>query len=175
MRSSFKKLDTSIQNHLERILETLNSEGKTADRELLASHWLEKERIFNREISSIGLKEVNKVNNISEGFLALTFSGSLLALGPLRNGKRSAVYVSIGLRSDVPERSETDNAVINGPVIKGSEIFFNKGPVVKTSPVHKLAVFKKNTNVSDKQKLLENTTETITRELQTLNETMLET
>ena len=140
MRTSFAELDPAIQEHLKSIGEFASLPPGEASLETLAACWLEKERAFDDRVRAMAMESVDESEDPDRGFLALTFSGSLVAAGPISNGGRRAVYLSIDRRRDVPSRVESEDALLDGPVVRGRELSFRRGPVKRSSAVYRLAL-----------------------------------
>ncbi len=171
MSAVFASLEKAIQNHLMIIRESSGLPDSDTSLEMLAEGWLEKEKAFTDQVESLGMEHVDDAGDSGRGFLALTYSGSLVAVGPVSGNGRKAVYVSIDRRRDVPSRAETDDAVIEGKVNRGTEISFSKGPVKKSSAVYRLALLPAALALSDQNERLEEATVALTREFQAVDET----
>ena len=65
----------------------------------------------------------------------MTYSGSLINIGPQRDQGRNVQYVSIGLRKDVPESASQENSQLQGDVRIGAPVAFSSGPILSSSPV----------------------------------------
>jgi len=107
MSGVFEGLEPSIQEHLKLIMESSGLPEGDKSLELLAEGWREKEAAFDDQARAMGMEQSEKNRDSSRGFLALTYSGSLVAVGPEDGGRRRAVYVSIDRRRDVPSRAES--------------------------------------------------------------------
>ncbi|MCK5737373.1 MAG: hypothetical protein KAH21_12885, partial [Spirochaetaceae bacterium] len=106
MGAVFESLDTSIKDHLKIISASSGLPQNDQSLELLAQGWRDKENAFDEQARSMGMDQAEKSKDSARGFLALTYSGSLVAVGPDNGGQRRAVYVSIDRRRDVPSRAE---------------------------------------------------------------------
>lgn len=174
MSTAYAGLDRAIQNHLRIILESSGLPADDTSLESLAQGWLEKEQAFDDQAKSLGMSGAEKTRDSSRGFLALTYSGSLVAVGPSDGSSRRAVYVSIDARRDVPARAESEDAVIAGSVAVGSEIVFEKGPVKKSSAVYRLAILPSALALTDQNERLNEATLALTREFQAVDETRID-
>ena len=174
MNGVFAGLDPAIREHLEVIREGSGLPADERSLELLAEGWREKESAFDRQAASMGMEDSDRSPDPERGFLALTMSGSLVAVGPDENGRRRAVYVSIDRRRDVPARAESDDAVLGGEVAKGSEISFETGPVRKSSAVYRLAVLPEKLAIEHQNEKLDEATVALTREFQAVDETRID-
>lgn len=174
MKKAFTGLEKAIQDHLKMICETGGLPDGDESLEALALGWLEKEQAFDDQARSLGMEKADESQDPARGFLALTYSGSLVAVGPADNGKRRAVYVSIDRRRDVPARAESDDAVISGNIAAGREIVFERGPVRKSSAVYRLALLPAALALTDQNERLNEATVALTREFQAVDETRID-
>ena len=174
MSEVFDGLDRAVRDHLEIIREGSGLPAGERSLELLAEGWREKESAFERQASAMGMEMADRAQDSGRGFLALTLSGSLVAVGPDEAGRRRAVYVSIDRRRDVPARAESDQAVLDGEVAAGSEIVFGKGPVKKSSAVYRLAVLPAALELEHQNERLEEATVALTKEFQAVDETRID-
>ena len=171
MSEIFESLEPAIQEHLKIIRETSGLPEGNTSLELLAEDWKEKEGAFDEQARSMGMDRADECKDSSRGFLALTYSGSLVAVGPENGDKRKAVYVSIDRRRDVPARAESEDAVLGGSVVCGHEIVFDKGPVKKSSAIYRLALLPSALALSDQHERLDEATVALTKEFQAVDET----
>ncbi|MCK5248879.1 MAG: hypothetical protein KAJ98_02885, partial [Spirochaetaceae bacterium] len=154
MSDVFKSLEPAIQEHLKVIRETSGLPESDTSLELLAEGWKEKEGAFDDQARSMGMDQADECKDSSRGFLALTYSGSLVAVGPDNGGSRRAVYVSIDRRRDVPARAESEDAVLGASVVCGQEIVFDKGPVKRSSAIYRLALLPSALALNDQNERL---------------------
>ena len=109
--------------------------------EKIAEGWLEKQTLFETEMSQRGMIEIESFDKEDEkGGVALTYSGSLVLVGPIIDDKRHAAYNSIGMRKDVPDSVIQEHSVLADDVHVNEPIAFENGPVKQTSPIFKFAV-----------------------------------
>ncbi len=174
MKNAYSGLDGSIQNHLRMIRETSGLPEGDESLEALAVLWLEKEKAFDDQADSLGMEKADSSSDSRRGFLALTYSGSLVAVGPADGKIRRAVYVSIDRRRDVPARAESDKAVLSGTVAVGREIVFEQGPVKKSSAIYRLAILPAALALTDQNQKLDEATVALTREFQAVDETRID-
>jgi hypothetical protein len=110
--------------------------------ETIAQAWLEKKKTFEEEIQKMKMEEIEFFSKEDErAALALTYSGSLVNIGPLVENDRKVQYMSIGLRKDVPDLAERDDSVLTKDINIDEPIEFERGPVRSTSQIFKIAVF----------------------------------
>lgn len=174
MSGVFDGLEPEIQKHLETIRSDSGLPEGDASLELLAEGWLEKGRAFDDQVASMSMEVADENDDPARGFLALTYSGSLVAVGPDEPSGRRAVYVSIDRRRDVPARAEADDASIHGEVSRGREIVFAEGPVRKTSAIYRLALLPTALPLEDQRSRLEEATVALTKEFKAVDETRID-
>lgn len=159
-----------IQGHVRQITKTSGLPDTEDSVEMIAQGWLEKKRAFEKIIARMGLEEVDFLDKSDErGCLAMTYSGSLLNIGPVRDGGRTAQYASIGLRKDVPETANQDGSQLSADVRIGAPASFSVGPIVSSSPIFKIAVTSEQLDLSEQERLITKATEAITREFVQVN------
>ena len=174
MSGIFDSLDSTIREHLRFIRSAAGLPEGPLSLELLAEGWRDKEEAFSKQVQNLDMEETSECRDGDRGFLALTYSGSLVAVGPVENGCRRAVYVSIDRRRDVPARAESDDAALDGPVTVGAEIRFSRGPVRQSSAVYKLALLQAALPPAEQNEKLDEATLVLTREFKAVDETMIE-
>ncbi|MCU0821893.1 MAG: hypothetical protein MUC95_05400, partial [Spirochaetes bacterium] len=99
----------------------------------------------------------------------LTYSGSLLNLGPLAEGGRRIEYSGIGMRTDVPDGSVCGKSKLACDISVGVEAIFEAGPVKKTSTVHKIAVLKEHKSIEEQMETLSSTKDSLSGEFIKIN------
>jgi len=105
--------------------------------------------------------------------LALTYSGSLVNIGPIKEDGRTVEYTSIGLRADVPEAASKDGSIITGEVKIDGCIDFEVGPVKSTSPIYKIAVCKGDLDAGAQEEKINNATMVLKSEFVNVNKTIV--
>ena len=137
--------------------------------------WLEKMGVFEEEMIERGMDEVGDFDPLDErGALFLTYSGSLLSIGPLMGGEREIVYTSIGLRKDVPSSLELDNAVMAETAETGRPVSFKEGPLKQTSPLFKIVVPPLSLDAEEQTCLIEDAVTVISEKFAELNGDMMD-
>ena len=145
----------NLHSHLKAIAKSSKlGEGEEA-LEKIAQGWLEKEKIFGEETGKQDMEEMDSLAQDDErGALALTYSGSLVNIGPLTDGVRKVVYTSIGMRTDAPDKAENDESKLGGDIAVDDVIKFETGPVKSTSQIFKIAVCKADLSAEDQEEAL---------------------
>jgi len=174
MAENFAQLSETIQKHLRQIIKTSGLPENEESLELLARGWLEKERAFDEQVLERNMEIVESVSRDEEqGFLLMTYSGSLLTFGPLQETGRRAEYTSIGLRQDVPETAEADEAVLREDINLDQVVMFETGPVKQSSPVFKIAMAPEQMDAEEQMDLLSDVTQVLTEDFVEVNRTMV--
>jgi hypothetical protein len=172
MGENFDKLSDTIKRHLRQIIKTSGLPEGDDSLELLAQGWLEKEQAFDDQVLERRMEIVESVPRDEEqGFLLMTYSGSLLTFGPLQGEGRMAEYTSIGLRQDVPETAEEEVAVLAEDVNLDDVVKFEKGPVKQSSPVFKIAMAPEEMDAEEQMELLSDVTQVLTEDFLEVNKT----
>jgi hypothetical protein len=108
---------------------------------MIARGWLDKKELFENQLAEMNMAEVEELDqNDEQGCLAMTYSGSLLNIGPVIEGGRTVQYASIGLRQDVPETATKEGSQLASDVQVGEPVRFSPGPIQSSSPIFKIAV-----------------------------------
>jgi len=174
MGQTFDSLDPFIQEHVRPLMKPSGLPEGDESLEALASAWLEKKETFENEVASQGMEEIDFFAKDEErGALAMTYSGSLINIGPLVDGKRLCEYASIGLRKDVPDAASEDESALEADIESDSPAAFTKGPVRKTSPILKIAKFKKAMAPEVEEEKLSEVTQIITDNFVEVNKTVI--
>ena len=174
MEEYFAKVSEEVQNHLKQLVGTVNlSEGEDA-LEILAKGWLEKEESFMSQITERNLEEASDFSvEEPRGGLLMTYSGSLLTIGPIGENGRKVEYASVGLRTDVPESAEKEGSVISSDISVGGVVDFLVGPIKKSSPVYKIAVVRDEMPLDEEEELLSDVTQVLMDEFIEVNKTLI--
>ncbi len=174
MGTYLDQIPADIQNHIRSITKSSGLPDTDESVELIAEAWLEKKRIFEQEIEKRGMEEVDDLSQDEErGALILTYSGSLLTIGPLVDDSRKVDYVSIGLREDVPESAHHDNAKLTGDIAVDEVASFSPGPIKQSSAIFKIAIATEELPVDEEEELLSNVTEILSEEFVQVNKTVI--
>jgi len=171
---AFNSLSPFIQSHVKNIAKTSGLPVTDDTYELIATAWLEKKQAFERIIEDNDMVEVESFQaDDPKGAIALTYSGSLLNIGPLSDGKRKCEYTSIGIRSDVPASASDDESSLSGELKIDSAASFLAGPVKASSPLFKIAVAREILDQEDEMALLGDVSKTIAGDFAKVNKTLI--
>ncbi len=174
MAEYYDQLPKNIQDHIKQITKTSNLGDNEESYELIAKGWKEKMDHFEAQLSLLKMKEVDSHPSDDEkGALILTYSGSLLNIGPNVDGSRKVEYTSIGLRKDVPESASGEGAVLKGDVNIDEEVEFSSGPIKKSSPAYKIAILKESMDAPEEEEALANATQIMAEGFVEVNKTIV--
>lgn len=149
----------NIQKHLHSVIKTFGLEANEETMGRLVNGWLEKEESFKEQMFNLGMEEVGSFESRDErGVLALTYSGSLISIGPIIEGDRKVDYTSIGFRQDVPETLTKEGSSLSDSIMLDKGITFNGGPIKQTSPIHKIVVCPESLSLEEQEDIIEQAT-----------------
>ena len=170
MGDKFNQLPGTIQVHLKNITAGAGLPDNEESYEKLAVGWLAKKEAFETQIGAEGLVEVEQLDkDDAKGAVALTYSGSLMLIGPLVDGDRKAAYQSIGIRKNVPESLKDDHSKLGDDIKIDAPIKFEKGPVQSTSAIYKIAVCETQLEAAQEESKLSEATVIITNKFIDIN------
>ncbi len=162
-----------VQDHIRQITGTSGLPNTDESVELIAQAWLEKKRVFEEKIQVLNMEEVDEHGSDDErGALAMTYSGSILSIGPLVGGKRSVEYASIGQREDVPDTATHEHSQLAADVALDEPVRFEVGPIQKSSPILKIAVMRESMDAEAEEQALSDATVAIAEEFVEINKTV---
>jgi nucleoid DNA-binding protein len=147
-RSAYEGLPEEIRAQIDALAEGTDAPRLPDIREKLAANWRGKFELFESQVKLLGMEDVLSLEEgDGRGFLAMTYSGSILSVGPAQAeessrglpGSRWVEYVPIKLRLDVPEIASGYGALIVGAASRGASLRFDGGPVKSTSAVYRIA------------------------------------
>ena len=176
MGDILNQLPAQIQAHIKHITGQSGMSDTDESYEKIAKGWLDKKEAFEKEVLAQGLVETETLKkDDTKGGVALTFSGSLVLVGPLKEGGRKSGYNSIGMRKNVPESIIQDDAQLAGDITVEKPIEFVDGPVKKTSAIYKLAVCPETLALEEQEEKISDATIIITQEFVDINNALVPT
>lgn len=172
-----KVLDTlpeAIQSHIKAITQSSGLPDTEESYEKMAEAWVQKRDAFEKEIEQQNMVEVETLSkDETKGAVALTYSGSLILLGPLNDGVRKVGYNSIGLRKDIPKTLLKEKSVMATDLAVDQILKFEVGPVSQTSMIHKIAVCKDELQVVEEEEKISEVTMIVTNEFIGINNALV--
>jgi hypothetical protein len=168
------QIPENIRPHIREITRSSGLPEGDESVERIAQGWLEKKSHFEEQIGKFNMEELQRIEDDDQrGFLVMTYSGSLLTIGPIVEDTRNAEYTSIGLRSDVPESASNEESRLDGAVEVDEVATFAVGPIKASSPIFKIAVFSEQMDVDQQEEQLSTATQILTEEFVDVNKTLM--
>jgi len=170
-----ENLSEKISRHLEHLVKTAGLTDTDESLEILEKAWQEKFETFEQQVEERNMELSEEFDAEDErGALLMTYSGSLISIGPRSGEGRKVEYHSIGIRKDVPESAETDDTELSGDVEIDESVMFTNGPIKKSSPIFKIAVIVEEMDNDEQEELLAEVTQLLTDEFLEVNRTIIQ-
>lgn len=167
-------LPDKIQQHLKQLAAKVNPDNPDEVLLELSRIWQEKDAAFSRSMTEKGLKAVNELKkDDARAWIAMTYSGSIVMIGPGTTTEKELAYISLGIRKDVPPALNLQTVVLMESVRKENPVRFSSGPVQKTSPVYRLAVTDFAMEPVKQKQIAMETAEELTRVFSDINQTLV--
>lgn len=171
---TYNSLSPEIQQHLKQIAKTSGLPEGDERLEQLAVAWKDKETIFEKTLADNRLVEVAFFGRAEpKGALVLTWSGSILNIGPLVDGNRHCDYTSIGLRTGVPPSATDEASDLSGDLEVDEPVQFTRGPIKTSSPVYKIAIVNEALEPEVEEAMLTQVSQDLAEDFATVNKTVL--
>jgi nucleoid DNA-binding protein len=173
MENNFNDLPEIIKTHLESVTKTSGLPYNQESVNLITANWLEKKKMFEEQTGSLDMIEIQVFNKgDARGALLLTYSGSLISVGPLKNGGRHVEYSSIKLRQDVPDIVILENTDLAADIAVDRIAAFTGGKIKSTSNLLKIVVCKEDVSLEEQEKRIREATIFLTNGFVILNRTL---
>jgi len=167
-------LPAQIQTHIKAITQSAGLPDNEESYEQLAQGWKSKLELFDEQTQEGGMSSVDRLTqDEAKGCIALTYSGSLILVGPQEDGTRKCGYSSIGMRKDVPEAVIKDDAVLTSDVAVDEVVTFENGPVKSTSAIFKIAMVVAEMTVIEEQEQINAVTVILTEGFVDVNKALV--
>lgn len=175
MSSESYQINDTIRRHLKQLVKTAGLPDTEESRQSLEDAWIEKMYAFDGEVEEREMEPADLLPADYEGgALLMTYSGSLLSIGPLGDDGRHVEYRSIGLRNDVPESAEAASTNLAADVEIDSSAVFTEGPVEKSSPIFRIALVREDMDDEEQEELLTEVTRILTESFVDVNKTIIQ-
>jgi len=172
---SAEDISDKIRQHIRQLVKTAGLPDTEDSLEILERGWQEKLEAFERQVEEKDMELSEEFDAEDDrGALLMTYSGSLISLGPKGDEGRSVEYRSIGIRKDVPETAEAGNTDISNDIEIDESVMFTNGPIKKSSPIFKIAVIVEEMNEEDQEELLAEVTQMLTDDFIEVNKTIIQ-
>jgi nucleoid DNA-binding protein len=173
MESDFDILPEKIKKHLDEVTKESGLPYKEESVKLITTNWLEKKKMFEDQIKSLDMIEVESFNKDDDrGALLLTYSGSLISLGTLIDKSRHVEYSSIKLRSDVPDIVIMEKTNVSDNLLLDEGVSFTEGKIKSTSNLLKIAVCREDVSIEEQDKRIREATIFLTNSFVYLNRSL---
>ena len=169
MEDIMNKLPDQIKSHLKNLVEASGLPDNEESLKKIAENWINKEEMFEGQIHNLNMLDLDSFGKDDKRpALILTYSGSLVSLGPDKNG-RWLEYASIKMRNDVPDILNAQDIELAEDIKVNSGVQFKEGPIKKTSSIFKVAVCKEDVPMSEQEKRIREATIFLTNGFVKLN------
>ena len=139
--------------------------------EMIAQGWLEKRRAFEKDHLAHEPRGGRLPRETDDrGCLAMTWSGSLLNIGRLRDGTGWPSTPASGCARTFPRPPPKPASRLGADVRVGAPVSFTVGPIASSSPILKIAVTGEEMDLEEQERLITKATEVLTREFVKTNE-----
>jgi len=174
MGEYLERLPERVREHVRLLVEPAGLQGVENAEEVLAQGWLEKDEAFKHHTTARGMIGVDSFDrHETGGALIMTYSGSIVSIGPAEGDDRDVAYASIGARRDVPQMSVKQESRLAADVTIDAVVQFDEGPVKQTSPVFAIAVFQKALPPARENAALVEVTQVLTEKFVDINKKTL--
>jgi nucleoid DNA-binding protein len=132
------QLTVAIRSHLNGLIRNSGLPETPQSLEEMARVWFEKKAMFEAQVKALDMRELERFSaDDPRGALLLTWSGSLLSMGPRKaEGEgRAMEYASIELRVDVPHLAKSDRGALQSDLSLNDPASVKGGPIASTSPL----------------------------------------
>jgi len=172
--NAFNSLNQEIQDHLKQIAKTSGLPMNEDSYERMAAAWLEKKALFEKALEDNKFVEMSFFGRVEErGAIVLTWSGSIINVGPLVDGVRRCEYTSIGMRADVPPSALDEASELSADIESDEPVQFTKGPIKTSSLVYKIAVASVQMEPEEEEALLTQVSQDLAEDFAEVNKTVI--
>ena len=161
MEDNASSLAPAILSHLDGLIRTSGLPQTAESREKMARMWSEKKSMFEGQVRALDMRECERFSaDDHRGALVLTWSGSLLSMGPPQDGSGGRVmeYSSIEMRTDVPRLAHAANGAVVSDLILGERAVLREGPIASTSALLKIAACDPEVPAAEQEKRIREAT-----------------
>ncbi len=169
-------LNSAIRAHLERLIRSSGLPETEESLDEMARVWFEKKDMFEGQVKALDMRELERfAADDPRGALLLTWSGSLLSVGPPRGGRegRRTEYASIELRTDVPHLAMSERGAFESDLALGEAARLREGPVASTSALLKIAACDPSVPAEEQEKRIREATIYLTNGFVRINRTVI--
>jgi nucleoid DNA-binding protein len=150
MGTVLEQLPEKIQRHIRGMIANTKLPQNEESMEVLAKNWIAKKEAFESMIKSINMTETDTLEIADKrAAILLTYSGSLIGMGPDKGDGRWVEYASIKLRSNVPGIIAVENTGIKETIKIDATASFTQGQIKSTSALFTIAVCATDVDLSE--------------------------
>lgn len=189
----FEDLPERIQRHLQSITESSGLPPGEDSLARITANWIEKRDLFEEQTELLDMRDIEELPpDDGRGVLVLTYSGSLLSLGPVGGESERAgggagetagggetpaagrrfEYASIPLRADVPSLVREDDVRLEGPIRRDVPARFSNSSIEQSSPVLRAVACAPEVSPADQERRIREATIFLTNGFVKLNRTL---
>ncbi|MBN2039951.1 MAG: HU family DNA-binding protein [Spirochaetes bacterium] len=173
MDNRFDQLPDSIKEHLKAITESSGLPDNEESLKMISDNWFEKKELFEDQVKALDMIEFDSFSkDEKKAALMLTYSGSLISLGSIKNGSRWVEYSSIKLRNDVPDILIEEKASLSKDTGVDQALEFEEGPIKNTSALLKIVVCSDDVSLDEQDNRIREATIFLTNGFIKINRTL---
>ncbi|TFG84656.1 MAG: HU family DNA-binding protein [Spirochaetales bacterium] len=173
MQNPIEGLPPQIRLQLDALLSDAGKAGDEQARERLAAIWLEKYRLFSAQTAALGMESIDLMEpDDARAAIFLTYSGSLISLGPRRGRDRWLEYASIKLRADVPQLVRGDKVNLLAAAKVDVVASFDGSPLKRSSSLYRIAICPAGISPDEQERRVREATVYLTNGFIKLNRTL---
>ena len=170
---AFSQLPLPIQAQVRVLLDDAGLAGDEAAQERLSGLWLEKFRLFSAQCQALGMEELPSMQaDDPRAAIFLSYSGSLITLGPKRGKERWLEYASIKMRTDVPELVRSDKTNLAAEARVDTVAMFEGSALKRSSSLYRIAVCPAGLSPDEQERRVREATVYLTNGFIKLNKTL---
>lgn len=171
--SAYDEVPARIQAQLDALLAETGKTASPEARERLAALWARKYRLFTGQTAALGMELIEELPVADDrAAIFLTYSGSLISLGPRRGKDRWLEYASIQLRSDVPDLVRGDRVNLTSAARLDQAAGFEGTSLKRSSALYRIAVCPAGISADEQERRVREATVYMTNGFIKLNRTL---
>ena len=172
-QSKNQKLPREIEEHLQKLMKSLELPDNEENYGKLYDAWIRKEHLFESQTRALEMETVEGLpEGDGRGAVLLTSSGSLLSLSPEKKEGRWMEYASIPIRTDVPDILKGEKVSLASLLRLGESLVLQDAPLKQTSPLYRIAVCRQGISAAEQEKRIREATIYLTNGFVRINKNM---
>lgn len=170
---AFSQLPLPIQGQVRVLLDDAGLSGDEGAEERLSELWIEKFKLFSAQCAALDMEELPSMQaNDMRAAIFLSYSGSLITLGPKRGKDRWLEYASIKMRTDVPDLVRSDKTNLASEVSVDKVALFEGSALKRSSSLYRIAVCPEGLSPDEQERRVREATVYLTNGFIKLNKTL---